>query len=484
MKKWIKIPFLYRQRFILGYIFLLLVFAGLLSFLPSIAPGGISSEEMQSVVTSQKVDRNFITNGQVIDLPYRVIQKVIINVFGLTLYSIKLPSIIIAVLTALFLILLLNRWFKSDVAIIGSILTTLSVAFLFLAGFGTPSIMYVFWLAVIIWLGSKIIGNEHTHPLLVISFATCVALSLYTPHMIYIALSIAIAGITHKDMRASLKQIKVYQLILSISIFAILIAPLVISGVFNSSVPVRLIFTENINTYIDNISNSFAPFFSFISAYDSVYLAPLFGLATVSLIIIGALASMGKLFTTRNTIVSLLIIYSIIVAGFNPNAAISIIIPIAILTTAGIESIIQKWHSLFPENPYAHIIGALPIVVIVLFIIYSDLSHFIFGYHYTPSVANNFNNDITLISENLKSGTILIMADTHKDHDFYKLLEAKNNLTIMSQVPERNDLPIASLGEPLKDEKLELKQIITSPKRLNSARLYIYEKITTEKQGS
>ena len=288
MKKWIKIPFLYRQRFILGYIFLLLVFAGLLSFLPSIAPGGISSEEMQSVVTSQKVDRNFITNGQVIDLPYRVIQKVIINVFGLTLYSIKLPSIIIAVLTALFLILLLNRWFKSDVAIIGSILTTLSVAFLFLAGFGTPSIMYVFWLAVILWLGSKIIGNEHTHPLLVISFATCVALSLYTPHMIYIALGIAIAGITHKDMRASLKQIKVYQLILSISIFAILIAPLVISGVFNSSVPVRLIFTENINTYIDNISNSFAPFFSFISAYDSVYLAPLFGLATVSLIIIGA----------------------------------------------------------------------------------------------------------------------------------------------------------------------------------------------------
>ena len=215
-----------------------------------------------------------------------------------------------------------------------------------------------------------------------------------------------------------------------------------------------------------------------------MYLAPLFGLATVSLIIIGALASMGKLFTTRNTIVSLLIIYSIVVAGFNPNAAISIIIPIAILTTAGIESIIQKWHSLFPENPYAHIIGALPIVVIVLFIIYSDLSHFIFGYHYTPSVANNFNNDITLISENLKSGTVLIMADTHKDHDFYKLLEAKNNLTIMSQVPERNDLPIASLGEPLKDEKLELKQIITSPKRLNSARLYIYEKITTEKQGS
>ena len=484
MKKWIKIPFLYRQRFILGYIFLLLIFFGLLNFLPSIAPGGISSEEMQSVVASQKVDRNFISSGQIIDLPYHLLQKIIINIFGLTLYSIKLPSIIIAVFTALFLILLLNRWFKSDVAIVGSVLTTLSVAFLFLAGFGTPSIVYVFWLAVILWLGSKIIGNEHTHPLLVISFATCVALSLYTPHMTYIALGIAIAGITHKDMRASLKQIKVYQLVLSICIFAIIIAPLAISCVFNPSIPVRLIFTENAKSYIDNIANSFAPFFSFVRAYDSVYLAPLFGLATVSLIIIGALASMRKLFTTRNTIVSLLIIYSIIAAGLNPDAAISIIIPVAILTTAGIESMIQKWHSLFPENPYAHIIGTLPLVIIVLFIIYSDLSHFIFGYHYTPSVANNFSNDITLISENLKSGTVLIMPDTHENRDFYKLLEVRNDLTIMSQIPERNDLLIASLGEPLKDEKLELKQIITSPKKLNSARLYIYEKNTTEKQGS
>ncbi|MCR5572741.1 MAG: glycosyltransferase family 39 protein [Candidatus Saccharibacteria bacterium] len=484
MKKLKGIPFLYRYRFILGYIALLLVFFGLLSFLPMIAPGGVSSEEMSSVVESQKITHNFIADGQVLDLPYRLLQKVTTSIFGITLYSIKLPSIIIAVLTGLFLILLLNRWFKSDVAIVGSILTTLSVAFLFLAGFGTPNIMYIFWLAVILWLGSKIVGNKNTHPMLVISFAFCTAMSLYTPHLAYIALGIAFAGITHPHLRHSLKQLKFYQLIISILVFIMILAPLVISCVLNPTIITKLIFTENINAFISNIATAFAPFFSFISAYDSVYLAPLFGLATVALLIIGALASIGKLFTSRNTVVSLLIIYAIIVAGLNKNAAISIVIPIAILTTAGIESIIQKWHSLFPENPYAHILGTLPLVIVVVFIIVADLSHFIFGYHYAPAVANNFNNDITLISEKLSSGTILIISEEHPDYEFYKLLEKNNSLTIMQNIPSRNDLPIASLGEPLKDENLELKQIITSPKKLNSARLYIYEKITTEKQGS
>ena len=371
-----------------------------------------------------------------------------------------------------------------DVAIVGSILTTLSVAFLFLAGFGTPNIMYIFWLAVILWLGSKIIGNKNTHPMLVISFSFCVAMSLYTPHLIYIALGIAIAGITHPHMRHSLKQLKIYQLIISVAVFLLVLAPLVIGCISNHNNLTKLAFTDNPGAFIANVATAFAPFFSFISAYDSVYLAPLFGLATVALVIIGALASIGKLFTSRNTVVSLLIIYSIFAAGFNQNAAIAIVIPITILATAGIESIIQKWHSLFPENPYAHILGTLPVVVVIMMIIFADLSHFIFGYHYAPAVANNFNNDISLISENLESGTVLIMSEDHKDYEFYKLLEKKRNLTITQELPSRNDLPIASLGEPLKEENLELKQIITSPKKLNSARLYIYEKVITEKQGS
>lgn len=482
-------PFLYRYRFIIGYIALMVAFFGLLSFLPSIAPGGISQAEMDSVVAADNIHPNFISSGNVINLPYYLIQKASISLFGMSLYSIKLPSIIIAVFTGLFVILLLNRWFKSDVAIVGSILTTLSTAFLFLAGSGTPTIMIVFWLAVILWLGSKIVGNTHTHPMLVISFVLCLALSMYTPHLIYVSIAIAIAGISHPHLRFALKQLKLYQLIISILVFVLAVAPLVLGCVFNHHLLRVLFFMSDfgINTYINNVSDAFAPFFSFSLAYDSIYLAPLFGLATIVLVIFGALASIGKLFTSRNTVVSLLIIFAIVISGLNQDIAISIIIPIAILSAAGLESVIDKWHSLFPENPYAHFIGTTPVVIVVLMIVISGLSHFIFGYRYTPRVAKNFSNDISIIQDNLESGTILLVSEDDANFRFYKLLEDYNSFTVLTKIPEqRVDAPIAALGHTITDKNLALKEIITSPKARNSDRLYIYEKVTaaeTDKKG-
>ncbi len=461
----------------------MIIFFGLLIFLPHIAPNGLSQDEMQSAINSDQIHASFISDGTVINLPYLLLQKASISLFGLSLLSIKLPSILIGVFAAFFIVLLLNRWFKSDVAIVGSILTTLSTAFLFLSGHGTPTIMYVFWLVVILWLGSKIVDNDHTHPLLVISFVLCLALSMYTPQLIYVSIGIGIAGIAHPHLRYALKQLKLYQLIICFSAFTLVILPLVIACFFRHDTIRELLFMEDFsfNNFINNISAAFAPFFSFSLAYDSIYLAPFFGLATIVLVIFGILASMGQLFTSRNTVISLLTIFAIIISGFNQSVAISIILPIAVLSTAGLESVIEKWHSLFPENPYAHFLGTTPIVVVVVTIIVSGLMHFVYGYHYTPRVAKNFTNDLTLIQDHLKSGTILLINPETDNYDFYKLLENYSSYTIVTKLPERiEDASVAVLGDTCQDERLELKEIITSPKTRNSDRLYIYSKITTK----
>ena len=469
----------------------MIAFFSLLSFLPSIAPGGLSEAEMQSAIDSDAISSNFMQEGRVVDLPYHLLQKASISIFGLSLYSIKLPSIIIGVLTGFFIVLLLNRWFKSDVAIVGSILVLLSTAFLFLAGSGTPIIMIVFWLALLLWMGSKIVGNDKTPPILTIGFVISLVLSLYTPHLFYVAAGIAVAGILHPHLRFSLKQLKLYQLIICIGVAAIAIAPLVIGCIFNHNAIQELTWMRdfNFNNIIHNISTAFAPFFSFSLAYDSVYLAPLFGLANIVLVIIGVLASIGKLFTSRNTVVSLLTIFAIFVSGLNQNIAIAIIIPITVLSAAGLESIIEKWHSLFPENPYAHFIGTMPIVVVVLMIVFSGLSHFVFGYHYTPRVAKNFSDDINIIQENLHNGSILVVNKDDHNIDFYRLLEKHNSFTVLTELPETiGDEKIATLGEPTTREDLALKQIITSSKTRSSDRLYIYEKVipaekTEEEKG-
>ncbi len=480
MKKTTKQFFERRYRLIIGYIALLLAFFCVLLCLPSIAPGGLSTDEMNSAIQASNIDGDLIQKGEVINLPYYLLQKFSLNTFGLTLFSIKLPSAIIGVFTALFVVLLINRWFKSDVAIFGSILTILSTAFLFLATSGTPTIMYVFWLALILWLGSKIVGNKNVNPILVVSFFLAVSASLYTPHLAYVAIAIAFAGIAHPHLRFALKQIKFWQVILSIAAFVVIALPLIVSCVLNPGIIGQLLFTDNFSfgAYLTNISESFAPFFSFGLAYDSIYLAPLFGLATVALIFIGAISSMGELFTSRNTVISLLVIFAILFSGLNKDIAILIIIPVAILSAAGIDSIFKKWRALFPENPYARFIGTMPMLVVVLMIILSGLSHFINGYHYTPNVAKNFNNDITLINE-LESGTILVVSKDQENRNFYELFERYNSITITEDIPERGADRITYLGHIGTSEDFELKQIITSPKSRNSDRLYIYEKIPT-----
>lgn len=481
MKKRTKQFFLYRHRLGIGYLLLAFILFALLSFLPTVAPGGISKGEMDSTIASSELNRNFVANGNIIDLPYHIIQKVSLHFLGLNLFSIKLPSIIIAVMAGFFIILLLNRWFKNDVAIIGSILTTLSTAFLFLAGNGTPLIMYVFWLALILWLGSKIVGNDRVHPLLVIAFFLSLGLSAYTPHMLYISFGIAAAGIIHPHLRFALKQLTFWQLVLSFGIYVLVISPLVIGCIVKPENIQTLIFMpkSSIGAFIQSISNAFAPFFSFSLVYDSIFLAPLFGLATVVLVIIGILASIGKMYTSRNTVVSLLAIYAIIISGLNGDVAVCIIIPIAVLSAAGVDSIIEKWYSLFPENPYAHLFGIVPLVVVLSMIIGSGLSHFIFGYHYAPRVANNFNNDLTIITENVdKKVPLLIDAET-ENGKFYRLLDKYEDYVIIDHSSDVSEYVSFSAR---KDEGFTLKQIITSPKSRNSDRLYIYSKVTEQEE--
>ena len=474
-----KSSFLYRYRFVVGYVILFLLFFSALFILPNIAPKGLSQDEMDSVVAARRV--NPLVDGNVVNMPYLLLQRLSIKLLGLSLISIKLPSIIIGTLAALFIILLLNRWFKSDVAVIGSIFTTLSTAFLFLAGSGTPAISYIFWLAFILWLGSKIVGNNEIKPIYIALFFIALALSVYTPHMCYVALCIAIAGLIHPHLRFSLKKLKFNELVICIAMALLIMAPLAVSVTFHPEIMADLVLMRDFsfNTFINNISNAFAPFFSFSMAYDSTYLAPLFGLASVALVVIGALASVGKLFTSRNTVVSLLIIFAIVFSGLNPAIAISVIVPFAILSSAGIESIFEKWHSLFPENPYAHFVGTAPVVVLIVVILVSSLSHYINGYRYTPRVAKNFDNDISLIKENLHNGDVLLVAEDY-NFDFYKLLEHYNSITVQSELPNRHDMKIAVLGERREFEDLELQQIITSPKSRNSARLYIYQQSVAE----
>ena len=181
--------FLYRYRFVIGYIVLGLLFVALLITMPLFAQNGLSQAEIDSATNSYFLGKQGIMSGDMVDLPYRLLQKASIMIFGLTPYAVKLPSIIIGMLLGFLLTLLLNRWFKSNVSLLASTLIILSTPFLFLAGSGTPLIMIVFWPTLLLWLGSKIQGEKHPQPQYCFAFMLALLGAIFTPYMIYFVFS-------------------------------------------------------------------------------------------------------------------------------------------------------------------------------------------------------------------------------------------------------------------------------------------------------
>lgn len=463
--------FLYRYRFVIGYIVLGLAFAGLLFALPLISQTGLSEAEMESATSSYYLGRNGMLNGDLVDLPYRVLQKYSIMLLGLSSFSVKLPSILAGLMLGFLLILLLNRWFKSNVSLLASTLIVLSTPFLFLAGSGTPLIMLVLWPTLLLWLGSKIQGEKRPKPLYSFAFATIMLLSIFTPYMIYFAVFCVVFVLAQPHLRFIVKHLPKLPLFL---VFILILGGFMVLSASIHNHPetiMELLFYRDFHTgaFFPNIATGLAPILSWRGELNSVLLTPLIGLPVFALAFIGLFSTTKGFFASRNSIASILIVFCLFITGFNPNAIVFFILPLSILVAHGLKYLLEKWYGLFPENPYARIFALIPLSLLFGVIIIPELAQYINGYRYNPYVADEFNYNVAIIRNNLSDQKVVV-----RDHlDFYKILEESTSLQIMDSYESGEN--VAFLGKPESTPaNYALSRIITSPMRDNSDIIYVY----------
>ena len=473
--------FLYRYRFYIGYLFLGLAFLSLVFFLPLLSPAGLSESEMSSVVTSYNLHFSSITTGDLVDLPYHIVQKIFILIFGMNIYTIKLPSIIIGAILGFLIVLLLNRWFKSNVALLSSILTVLSVPFLYLVGSGTPAIMLVFWPTLLLWLGSKIQGVKKPRPLYSFIFAICLISSIFTPHMVYLDAFIVIFALINPHLRFTIKTLPRGPFIVTSLFVLACLAMLVVNIASNPSIGFELLFSKDYvaGDFFANLKLAFAPFFNWGSPLEGTLLTPLISLASLFLAFSGLFSTTKGFFASRNSIASFFIFFTIILSGFDPDSSMLIILPLAILIAHGLRYTLEKWYNIFPENPYARVLGVFPIAIFIGIMITSGLTHYIFGYRYAPAVANQFNDDLSLVISNLDDTTTLLLGENSLEYAFYEVYEDRTHDIDLTAFSSQIDTEtVATLGNSIRPEgNWQLSQIITSPKSDNSDRIYIYTSI-------
>lgn len=464
--------FLYRYRFVVGYILLGAAFIFLLFLLPLFAQTGLSAAEMNSATSSYGLNWDSPTTGDLVDVPYRALQKVSIMLFGLTPYAIKLPSILVGLILGLLLILLLNRWFKSNVSLLASCLVVLSTPFLFLAGNGTPLIMIVFWPTLLLWLGSKIQGEKRPKPMYSLLFAVAMLLSIFTPYMLYFAAFCIIFVFLQPHLRFVIKSLPRLPLSIVSALIIAGMATLIINIIHQPEVLPELLTAKDFSFshFFHNIAMGVTPVFLWDGSLESVFMTPLVGLPTLALALVGLFSTTKGFFASRNMIASLLFLFTILITGFNPDAVIFLILPLAILIAHGLKYLLEKWYGLFPENPYARIAAIVPLAVLFTAIILPSLLQYVYGYRYNPNVVGQFSQELSIIRKNLKDETLLVDPD---NYIFYKILEDSTDIIVdcdYDEMPAR----LASMNESIEDENYTLERIITSPMRENSDIIYLY----------
>ena len=469
--------FLYRYRFVTGYVVLGVAFMALLFTLPLFAQNGLSEAEMSSATSSYSLGKDGLLNGDLVDAPYRLLQKLSITVFGLSVYSIKLPSIIIGLILGLLLILLLNRWFKSNVSLLASCLIIMSTPFLFLAGNGTPLIMLVFWPTLLLWIGSKIQGEKRPKPMYCFMFAIAMLGSIFTPYMIYFAVFCVLFVLAQPHLRFIVKRLPKLPLVMIGIIVVAGFAALGIS-IYNYPEAVSELLLGvgfRAENFWGNIAAGLAPVFSWHHNLESVFLAPLVSLPTFALALIGLFSTTKGFFASRNSIASILIVFCLIITGFQPQAVVFAILPFAILVAHGIKYLLEKWYGLFPENPYARVSALIPLTVLFGFMIIPGLLQYVYGYRYNPNIANEFSDNLAVIQANLSDEQLLVK----DNYEFYKILSAKSDIRVVDNVEDKGKVAVLGRWDD-RPEGYELSRIITSPMRNNSDIIYVYRYILTE----
>lgn len=474
--------FLYRWRYLLGYGVVALLIVALLAIAWLLIPGGLTYAEMESTVTSGSLTFSLETfrPEAMVNLPYHLLQHASFALFGVSNLTVKLPSLILGLFSALGILLLLRMWFKRNVAVITTVILITTSQFLFIAQDGTPTIVYIFWSVWMLVSALMVSRKARGSTLWKLALFGIGALSLYTPLEIYIILALLSAVILHPHLRYIVKSLSKSRLVLATFCGLILLTPLIYAIVKEPSVGLQLLGLPTANLDIlANLQILFHQYLSFINPGGEATLTPIYGLGTCLLIVLGIIQLFTTKYTARGYIIIAwsLLLFPVIV--INPQYVNITFIPVVLLMAMGVSMLITRWYRLFPRNPYARIAGLVPLAVLIGGMVFSGVDRYMYGYNHTPPVANQFSDDLSLVNAELakkdRGATSLVVS---KDEvPFYAMIaKYSSNVMVVIQgtpLPPANTYIVSRASRS--EGRGEPTQILTSDKYRQADRFYIYK---------
>ena len=441
---------LYNYRYVFAY-GLIALFIGYFLFwqIGTVGPG-LSTSEIHSAAIHTNARETL--KAPLYPL-FSKLQVFSLKIFGINPYSIRIPSLIIAIATLLLLYQVMKKWFGKPTALLSTALIATADWFLFTARLANGAIELSFWLVVALYSVTKILEHKNIYTLALIVSLTSL---LFVPFGPYLTICLSIGIFTCRLIRDRILEApRTLQTVLII----IPLLGVVYLGFTLYHDPSLIRILLGVQDGIPSVSQYFKSLLVNGSSVVAVLPAtnPVNGPSGVFFVrffeLIFVLFGIFMLWKTRinrlNLIVIACAITLFVVSGLSTDSTASslLIVPSAIFITAGLRYFIHRWQKTFPKNPYARMAAIIPIVTLLLLTaLQHQQSYFALWSHQTQT-ANAFNYDLQLAQSELssvpKGSTCAVVTS---DQDIATLLQA-SNLACQPAIQ-------SNLKKPLKNEIL------------------------------
>lgn len=428
---------LYRYRYIVGYGLVAIFLAVLLLTDINSVPSGIRDGEVASSIASNSLNPLAPRAADVINLPYHLLQKLSIGLFGLSPLTIRLPSIVLGFVACGLLAAALNLWFRKNIATVALLLAITSVPFVAMARSGTSGVLYMVLLLIILLGAAKLTIEKRGvffWKLLVVSAGL---LLLYMPLGVYAVLTLLVAGVFHPHVRYQIKRTRWWQYLAVILVACVLLAPIAVASFYDLDTLKQLFGIAQLKSKLEpsallaSTVSVLKTLFMFNKPQIGEVITPFLSLPFMLLVLFGLVRTIIDRHAARSYLLHLWVIVSIPLLILNPTSFPLLFVPCMFLLAVGLETFMREWYEVFPRNPYARIGALVPLSLIVIGVLTIGMSRYFYGFYYSDT-RNSYSPELLAVRETIKPHVNTQLIVPVNQVGFYDILRSKYPLLTVS----------------------------------------------------
>lgn len=472
-KRSIQRSWLYRYRYLLASILLAVIVLAISIYRFWSVPSGLSASEKLSAIASGRLASGNITG--LVNAPWLILEALAIKLYGMTIFALRLPALLLVVASILTMMLAIRAIYRPSLAMMGGLLMSCSAFTISLGRAGTPAVMTVLLLTLAILLGYYVVNAKQKVAPAVGLALDLVALS-YMSGGLYIVAALAVVALLHPKSRYTIKRHKKLLAGVAAAYLILLLVPILLIGRGRTTLVSLLVIGTPSPANLRQLASGYVVG---SAGLTGGLMTPMLTITGAIMVVIGliTLARRGGLLSLRSYVIISLLVAGVSMTMFNPDYIYLLFVPTILLEVIAIGYIVDKWHGLFPQNPYARSLAILALSILIGSISLLDINRYISAVNYRASVVYQYDQTLPAVNQLLTSNPhaeIRLVAHSETDYQLYSLLTNRySNLRVYRHDDKRINELIKSLeakqtGGSLVDSKAPPLKLAIAGKAIRS----------------